>query len=170
MSFRFNVNTSLYEGGIERIARRVRDIGVSSERAMLPVCLAMAEAVADEIRQALNRGGSGELWNEENPNSGGWWDNYYEKQSGAAGEPPATQSGDLLGSVKVEPTSKERANLNIGGSGGRPGIAHLLEFGGWRTVFGNRAAAHPFIMPALQKKKGDLRQIAVDEYRRHVRV
>jgi hypothetical protein len=170
MSFRFNVNLEHYEGGIKRIARRVRDIGERSERAMTPVSIAMAEAVAAEIRSILSQGGSGELWNENNPNSGGWWDNYYENQSGAAGEPPVSQSGSLRDSVKVEPTSKGRANLNVGGSGGRRGIAHLLEFGGWRTVFGNRAAAHPFVGPALARKKKDLRNVAVEEYRRQVRI
>jgi len=163
-----NVNLSQFEKGRQRIAARVRKIDADSDRAMTPISKAMAEAVKEEIIKRLEAPKSGTVWSEGAPWSGGWWSNYYNKPSSAPGEAPADQSGGLKGAITVNESSKGRANLDVGDPDGRPGVARLLEFGGWTSAFGNRVAPRPFIMPSLAAKKKDLRQIAIDEYKKFV--
>ena len=170
MSFRVNINLEQYSSGSRRVFQRVRKVEGAVESAITPVSIAMADRVKDRILEVLRAPKSGITWSKDNPLSGGWWENYYSNPSGAAGQAPANQTGSLASSVQVKTTSKGRANLDVGGSGGRPGIARLLEFGGWRTVFGNVAAPHPFVRPSLEAEKGNLRQVAIDEYRKHVKI
>lgn len=106
-------------------------------RALTKACRAGALFLEAEILKSLEGGGTGRTYRHGN----------VEHQASAPGEPPATDTGTLAGSIHVVPGDRQ-AEVVASAS-----YAAYLEFGT------SKMAPRPYMRPAVDKHQGELTEV-----------
>lgn len=159
MSVRLNVIVD----GAGRILERVRNIDAAAKAAQTPAALAMAERTKERVIENLESPKGGELWSRDRlPRHY----RYLIRPSGKSGGFPASQYGDLVGSVRVEQTLAGNASLSVGRGLPRP-YAFWLEMG-WTHVRGGYKH-FPFMRPSVESLRDEYGNIVRAEVAKHIR-
>lgn len=163
MSLKLRV--SFDAGSLENRIRQGISINLASQRSAKEVIKDMYNILYDQIEADLNEPKSGVLWNYSTPGFHPKWRNVYSRPSGAPGEAPASQSGNLMGSIDFYSTGEASGYMEIAAI-----YAAYQEFGDWTSWYGNKIEARPFVRPAIGKSLKKFNEAAVTRYRRELRI
>lgn len=123
--------------GMSSLLRKMAAIPAKADKAIAPVLESIAQTIRNNAVTSIQAGASGAPYTRYSPKRSG--------RASAPGQPPHTDTGNLVSHIQVKTTSARSVEVGI--------IGNRAPYGKWLEYGTSNIAPRPWLRPAYKKAK-----------------